>query len=403
MEEIKNLFRDITAGLISAVFSNPRSRDGIVKIHVRPVRLRGGLFFQIESFTATQAFHENVEADRAADRLAELAEGFKQLQIRTEDMEYTMLISKKGKVTVRKKQTQEHRKVEDTAEEHNRSKKYILKEGIPVPFLIDLGVMTAEGTVVKKKMDKFRQINRFLEFIEDILPRLDRDREIRILDFGCGKSYLTFAVYYYLKELRGYDIRMTGLDLKKDVIRKCAALAEQYQYDKLHFLEGNIADYNGTDKVDMVITLHACDTATDHALAKAVGWNAKVILSVPCCQHELNRQIENEILSPVMDYGLLKERFAALLTDGLRAKYLESEGYETQILEFIDMEHTPKNIMIRAVKRNRITGKKRSADRNDHREKVRRQIQECEEFFGADPAMGRLLDHGTADDKGSIE
>lgn len=231
-----------------------------------------------------------------------------------------------------------------------------------VPFLQDLGVMTQDGKIVHTRFDKFRQINRFLEFIEDILPQLDRGRELTILDFGCGKSYLTFAMYYYLHELKKYDIRIIGLDLKSEVIRHCNELAEKYGYEKLQFLEGDIADYEGVNRVDMVVTLHACNTATDYALAKAVGWNAKVILSVPCCQHEINEQFEAgetpEVLATVMEYGLLRERFAALVTDGLRAKYLESEGYETQVLEFIDMEHTPKNLLIRAVK----TGRSRSGE-----------------------------------------
>ena len=233
---------------------------------------------------------------------------------------------------------------------HNRVKQYILKENIPVPFLIDLGVMNAEGRIITQKYDKFRQINRFLEFIQDILPKLAKDREVTILDFGCGKSYLTFAMYYYLREIRGYDVNIIGLDLKTDVIEKCNALAEKYGYKKLHFFQGDIADYEGVSRVDMVVTLHACDTATDYALAKAVEWGAEVILSVPCCQHELNRQLKNDVLKPVLKYGILKERMAALLTDGIRANLLESMGYETQILEFIDMEHTPKNLLIRAVK-----------------------------------------------------
>ena len=262
---------------------------------------------------------------------------------------------------------------------HNRVKQYILKEGVPVPFLEDLGVMNEKGKIITSKYDKFRQINRFLEFIEDILPQLARDREITILDFGCGKSYLTFAMYYYLHELKSYDIRIIGLDLKTDVIRKCNELAKKYQYDKLTFLEGNIADYTGAEEVDMVVTLHACDTATDFALAKAIGWNAKVILSVPCCQHELNRQMKNDVLSPIMNYGLLKERMAALLTDGLRAEYLKREGYDVQVLEFIDMEHTPKNILLRAVK----TGR-----RADNEESIRA----CETFLRVTPTLGRLLD-----------
>ena len=223
-------------------------------------------------------------------------------------------------------------------------------------------MMHPSGSIVSSRYDKFRQINRFLEFIEDILPRLPKDREITILDFGCGKSYLTFAMYYYFRELKGYDVQIVGLDLKEDVIRHCSRLAEEYGYEKLHFYKGNIADYEGVTSVDMVVTLHACDTATDYALAKAVEWGAQVILSVPCCQHELNRQIENQLLQPVLKYGILRERISALLTDGIRANLLEEAGYDTQILEFIDMEHTPKNLLIRAVH----TGKKRDGEALKH-------------------------------------
>ena len=261
---------------------------------------------------------------------------------------------------------------------HNRKKQYILEEGTMVPFLRDLGVMTEEGKIVRTKFDKFRQINRFLEFIEDILPQLDKGREVTILDFGCGKSYLTFAMYYYLHELKQYDIRIIGLDLKSEVIRHCNELSKKYGYEKLTFLEGDIADYEGVDRVDMVVTLHACDTATDYALAKAVGWHAKVILSVPCCQHEINGQIENDVLKPILKHGLLKERFSAIVTDALRAEYLEREGYEVQVLEFIDMEHTPKNILISAID----TVKK---GKNSKR------IKDCEAFLNVEPTLGRLL------------
>ena len=304
-------------------------------------------------------------------------EEFRQIQIETVSEDVTILMSRKGKSSVRRKKKQENMQKADLS--HNRKKHYILEEGIPVPFLVDLGVMTGEGKIVRTKTDKFRQINRFLEFIEDILPQLDRGRELTILDFGCGKSYLTFAMYYYLHELKNYDIRIIGLDLKKDVIVHCSELAEKYGYEKLSFLEGDIAHYDGVDRVDMVVTLHACDTATDYALAKAAGWKAKVILSVPCCQHELNGQIENDILAPVMDYGLLKERFAALVTDGLRAKYLEREGYETQVLEFIDMEHTPKNILLRAVKK------------KERNENITQEIERCEELLHLRPTIGELL------------
>ena len=280
--------------------------------------------------------------------MLEAMENMKQMQLVTADAEFSVLISKKGKVTIKKKQKKAKMRPLDL--NHNRKKQYILQEGVPVPFLQDLGVMTEEGKIVHARFDKFRQINRFLEFIEDILPQLDSGRELTILDFGCGKSYLTFAMYYYLKELKGYNIRIIGLDLKADVIEHCNELRTRYGYDKLDFYVGDIATYKDVDKVDMVVTLHACDTATDYALAKAVKWGAEVILSVPCCQHEANRTIKSDILSPVMDYGILKERMAAIVTDAARAKLLTANGYDTQILEFIDMEHTPKNLLIRAVK-----------------------------------------------------
>jgi SAM-dependent methyltransferase len=249
---------------------------------------------------------------------------------------------------------------------HNRVKNYILREGEPVPFLVDLGVMTETGVVVKAKYDKFRQINRFLEFIEDVLPELEKigaTREISIIDFGCGKSYLTFAVYHYLATLKRLPVRIIGLDLKRDVIERCAALATRYGYDRLSFQTGDIAGFEGATGADMVITLHACDTATDYALAQAVRWNARVILSVPCCQHELNRQLSERdssapgraTLESAFKYGIIRERMAALLTDAMRAELLESSGYRVQILEFIDMSHTPKNLLIRAVRNDRAT------------------------------------------------
>jgi len=385
MDEILRLLPEIlNIDLIRGTISNPRDKEGIIKIRVRPLEKKGELYFQLESFTKTQAFHENLTAEDACRKIAGVMERFGQMQIETVGEECTVLVSKKGKVTVRRKKRKTEARPADRS--HNRKKHYILEEGVPVPFLRDLGVMTEDGKIVRTKTDKFRQINRFLEFIEDILPRLEKGRELTILDFGCGKSYLTFAMYHYLHELRGYDIRIIGLDLKKDVIDHCGKLAEKYGYDKLTFLVGDIADYDGVDRVDMVVTLHACDTATDYALAKAVGWGAEVILSVPCCQHELNAQFAAsggcaEVMAPVMDYGLLRERFAALATDGLRAKYLEREGYETQVLEFIDMEHTPKNILLRAVKTGRKDG--RAAE----------EIRKCIEFLGAAPTLGRLLDH----------
>ena len=380
MEELRTLLKDnLNKEFLSAVLSNPRDKEMASKVKVRPLLHKDQLVFQVETFKNNQAFHENLDAGQAAERLFEHMQNMKQMQFETAKFAYSVLISKKGKVTIKKKAQKCENLKADLS--HNRKKQYILEEGMKVPFLQDLGVMTQEGKIVRTRFDKFRQINRFLEFIEDILPQLPKDRELTILDFGCGKSYLTFAMYYYLHEMKKYDIRIIGLDLKSDVIRHCNELSKKYGYEKLVFLEGNIADYTGCDEVDMVVTLHACDTATDFALEKAVGWNAKVILSVPCCQHELNRQMENEILKPLMKHGLIKERMAALVTDALRAEYLEREGYHVQILEFIDMEHTPKNILIRAIR----TDKKAEND-----EVIRRR----EEFLHVSPTLGRLLGKG---------
>ena len=377
MNEIRKLFQEsLNIDFLGATLSNPKTKDDVKKIKVRPLLKKDTLIFQCELFKNNQAFHENYEVSEIVDVLTKYMEDFKQLQLETKRYYATALVSKKGKSTIKKKV--QSGPVKEVNLSHNREKKYILQEGVSVPFLQDLGVMTSDGKIVRTKFDKFRQINRFLEFVEDILPQLNKEKEVTILDFGCGKSYLTFAMYYYLHELKNYDVRIIGLDLKKEVIKHCNELSVKYGYEKLKFLEGNIADYTGVNEVDMVVTLHACDTATDFALDKAVGWNAKVILSVPCCQHELNGQMENELLAPLFKYGLIKERMAALITDAMRAEYLEGQGYETQILEFIDMEHTPKNILIRAVK----TGKKKANGES---------IKALEEFFHVEPTLGRLL------------
>ena len=344
----------------SAVFSGQIEKNELLKVKVRPILAGDKVRIQAEEFRGKQAFHKNLSAEEAEAYMLGLLNGiFKQAQLETQGWSGQVLVSKKGKASVKIKRKNSSNVVNETANlesawkqglSHNRKKKYILEEGIAVPFLVDLGVQTKEGKIVNSRYDKFRQINRFLEFIEDILPRLEKERESVIIDFGCGKSYLTFAMYYYLHELKGYPVKIIGLDLKEDVIRKCNDFAVRYGYDKLKFLTGDIASYDGVDQVDMVVTLHACDLATDYALEKAVRWGARVILSVPCCQHELNGQMKNDLLHPLFQYGIIKERSAALFTDALRAQILESVGYRTQILEFIDMEHTPKNILIRAVK-----------------------------------------------------
>lgn len=353
MERIKD-FLDEQLGQI--ILSNSRRKEEVFKVRVRPLLLQEKLVFQVEEFRGKQAFHQNLMRDEAYEYLQNaMSDTFRQMELVSAKGSAQILVSKNGKMTVKVKKNrpvkgQAKIQAPSTLLDHNRKKKYVLEEGKPIPFLQDLGVMTADGRIVHSRYDKFRQINRFLEFVQDILPKLPKGREINIIDFGCGKSYLTFAMYYYLKELNGFDIRVIGLDLKQDVIDHCNQLARKYGFEKLAFYHGDIASYEGVDQVDMVVTLHACDTATDYALAKAVRWNASVILSVPCCQHELNRQMKNDMLEPVLQYGLLKERMAALYTDGIRAEILENHGYRTQILEFIDMEHTPKNVLIRAVK-----------------------------------------------------
>jgi SAM-dependent methyltransferase len=353
MESLLELLEGIVrqGTLVSGTLSQRRRKepDSYTKVLIKPIQLRQEIYIQFEYHYANKVAHENVLASEAGALMATLLEDtFRQGLIRTTSEEYQVLLSKKNKVSVLKKQTAAA-KVNLT---HNRKKQYVLEEGEPVPFLIELGIMNTDGKVLAKKYDKFRQINRFLEMIQDVLPNLPKDRTVTIVDFGCGKSYLTFALYHYLAVQQGMTLNVVGLDLKKDVIEHCQQLASRLDYNQLRFLVGDIADYNELKQVDMVVTLHACDTATDAALEKAVRWGASVILSVPCCQHELFKQVSNPALSPLLSHGILKERFSALATDAARAKLLEILGYRTQLLEFIDMEHTPKNILIRAVKGN---------------------------------------------------
>ena len=383
MNQIEELLkRVLTSLLVDMVISSARGGGDFIKIKVRPVMIRDSLYFQVSRYTDKQVFHENMTAEDALETLSGwILHDFRQAQIRMQDEMVTVLVSKKGKATIKSKKAA---CIETQNLEHNRKKQYIIEEGMAVPFMIDLGVMTESGKIIRTRYDKYRQINRFLEFIEDILPELPTDRTVHIIDFGCGKSYLTFAMYYYLKVLKHYDIRITGLDLKQKVIEDCQALADRYGYDGLQFLCGDIADYNGTDEVDMVVTLHACDTATDYALYKAVKWHASVILSVPCCQHELNRKMQCETLSGAFQYGLIKERTAALMTDAMRGQLLEMKGYKTQLLEFIDMEHTPKNILIRGVKSKGLLPK---AARKQQMENY----QKCRDFFGAELTLEKLF------------
>lgn len=349
MVEVRALCEEyIGKELYQIIISNPKNSSEISKVKMRPIMLKNTIVFQVTEYKGTQVFHENYEKNSLITKvMGYLENNFKQMELTATNIQATVLISKKGKVTVKKKSLQTEKKVDLS---HNKAKKYILQEGTIVPFLVDLGVQTKEGKIVRSNYDKFRQINRYLEFIADIMPILPTDRCINIIDFGCGKSYLTFALYYYMKILCKRDIQVIGLDLKEKVIEDCNALAVRYGYEGLKFVTGDVSTYTGEGNVDMVVTLHACDTATDYALEKAVSWGAKVIFTVPCCQHEVNLQIKNEELQPLLKYGLIKERISALITDAIRANLLEEQGYQVQVMEFIDMEHTPKNILIRAVK-----------------------------------------------------
>lgn len=385
MERIKQILEEkLNTDLLQIVLSDPRKKPETFgnaqgmekdkallasKVKIRPVQKKDRLFFQMTSYVGTQVFHTNYEKEELIAEIMLLLADFRQFSLQASDCQVTAMISKNGKATVKKRAAKKPERSGNSVSDeripamgdsgtcnkdrlsHNRKKNYILQEGVCVPFLQELGVQNTDGSIVRTKYDKFKQINRFLEYIEDVLPALPQDRKISIVDFGCGKSYLTFAIYYYLKILKGYDIDVIGLDLKKDVIQHCNRLRDQYGYENLHFLEGDIKNYCEKEEVDMVVTLHACDTATDYAIAKAISWNASVILTVPCCQHELNRQIKCDMLSSVLSYGILKDRMAAILTDAVRAQLMECYGYETQIMEFIDMAHTPKNLLLRGVKK----------------------------------------------------
>lgn len=333
--------------LLYGVLSSPKQRISTQKIIIRPLLIKEKLYYQITEFENNQARHQNLLSQDACQFIVKQISAYKQTILNTTSADYQILSSKKDKLTILKKAPTKS----SSSLIHNRKKHYLLEEGTPIPFLIELGVINREGKVYPQKVDKFRQINRFLEMIEDVLPHFKDQDNLRIIDFGCGKAYLTFALYHYLKMNRGYALNIIGLDLKESVIKDCQLLADRLGYQELKFILGDINTYQNEQAVDMVISLHACDTATDAALEKAIRWQASVILAVPCCQHELFTQVENQALNPLLKHGILKERFSALVTDAARAQLLEICGYQTQVMEFIDLEHTPKNLLIRAIKK----------------------------------------------------
>ncbi|MDF1879601.1 SAM-dependent methyltransferase [Sulfurimonas sp. SAG-AH-194-C20] len=349
MEDIRELSQRIINNevIIFATFSGIRNKSlkTFNKATIKKVMIKNELKYQFEYIYDKNVEHKNLNKIDSINEIDNLLKTyFKQALINTLESDYHILVSKSGVAKINKKAAT--KKFEEIS--HNRKKKYILNEGEVTSFLVELGIMTADGKVINSKYDKFKQINRYLELVSDCISYLDKNKTIRIIDFGCGKAYLTFALYDFLVLKMGYNVEIVGLDLKENVIKFCSNLAKKLNYDDLRFVQGDIKGFNEFENVDMVISLHACNTATDDALATAVNWGAKVILAVPCCQHELLKKIKNKKMVPLLKYGIIKEKLSSLLTDSLRANVLEIMGYRTQVIEFIDMEHTPKNIMIRA-------------------------------------------------------
>lgn len=380
-ESFDSQVRAILPHVIRATFSSPldKAKTSIEKVTVKAISMKNTLYFQLSIFKGQQVFHENLTESAFVKKvMGELVPSYKQALLRTETEEFQILNNKKQKPAFLRRAALKLA----PSKEHDRKKHYILEEGQYIPFLVKLGVMSSEGKVLAKKSDKFKQLNRFLEMIRDVVPYLERSKKLQIVDFGCGKAYLTFAVYHYLHHILGYEVQILGLDLKQEVVEYCQSVADHLKFDGLKFSVGDINDYVPDHSVDMVITLHACDTATDAAIEKAVHWNAKIILSVPCCQHELFSQIQNEALSPLLTHGVLRERFSALVTDAARAQILEIIGYTTQVMEFIDLEHTPKNLLIRAIKR----------DQKVNKAKLLAEYYRFKESLGIRPSLeGRLI------------
>lgn len=377
---LRSIFND--SSLILAVLSNPKDKSPShpQKVTIRPLEIRKQLLYQISFHFADKINHQNYSSEECLDYLSKnIAVNYKHANLFTRDADLQLLTSKKGKTTILSNPPTKS----EARTDHNRKKNYILSEGSPVPFLVESGIMSPSGKILDKKRDKFRQINRFLELVEDALSQLNPRKSWHIVDFGCGKAYLTFALYHFLHIHKGYEVDMLGLDLKADVIEQCQNLACKLNYNRLNFQIGDINDHQPAGKVDVVISLHACDTATDAALEKGIRWQADAILSVPCCQHELYSQVSNATLEPMLKHGILKERFAALATDAARSQLLEILGYHSQILEFIDLEHTPKNLLIRAIRQKSIS----------NREDLFRKYAEFKKSLNIDPSLERRFEH----------
>ena len=385
-ELIKNIQED---KLIKIVFSDRQSGD-FNKVIIKPIILKSTKNIQIESFKDNKAFHKNIDLNNLQeleDSLKEYIDNFKQILLQIEGSDISF-IRKKESFSRKEKESN----LIKTSNEHNKKKQYILNEGDKIDFLIELGLMSVEGKILKSSFNKFKQINKYLEFIDDVIEELKAKKlitnHINVLDFGCGKSYLTFALYYYLKNYRkDLTFSIVGLDLKKDVIEFCNKLAKKLNYENLEFLNGNIKDYDKSKEVDLVFSLHACNNATDYSLEKALSLDAKAILAVPCCHHEFFEKIQKNknsefynTLKIMADNGVVLDKFATLATDSFRSLSLELCGYKTKMIEFIDMEHTPKNILIRAIKSKSSNLKEKLVEYN-----------KLKEFLGIKPLLEDLI------------
>ena len=344
----------IPDNIIKATISGKKNKTGdLEKVKIDRILIREEEMLQVSAYKGKQVFHKNLtDSDINQEIINYLTNDFNNASIFTNEYQYNYRITSKGKVLTNKQKISDDSFVVVT---HNKQKKYLIEEGMIVPALVDLGIMSKDGKVLKHGYDKFKQINRFLEIIDDSVKD---EKELNIVDFGCGKSYLTFILYYYFVEVKGMNVNITGLDLKEDVIDNCNLIAEKYNYKNLKFYKGDIAKFSENNKVDMIVTLHACDTATDYALYHAINMNVKYIFSVPCCQHEINLQLDSSNFHLMTKYGIIKERFSALLTDSIRANILQYFGYKTQILEFVDFDASPKNLLIRATKVNKVGNEK---------------------------------------------
>lgn len=380
MSEASKLFESVLekGNFIEAIFSNVRKKslETYSKVQARPIDLKGEYHIQLAYYYDKKVLHENLDVHEAAQVLGRLMDGyFKQGMVHAQGADYHLLSNKKGDLRVIEKKPT--KALQDLS--HNHKKNYVLEEGVPHDFLVALDIMNAEGKVFKPKYAKFKQINKYLEILEDAIRTVDFDGVIRVVDFGCGKAYLTFAMYYYFVHLLKKPVEIVGLDLKADVIAHLNTLKAKLGYDDLRFQQGDIKDFVWDKSPDIVVSLHACDTATDAAIAKAIDWHAKVIMAVPCCQHEAYGQISQKHQQLVLKHGILKERFSAIATDAIRATLMEVMGYQTVVMEFIDMEHTPKNLMLRGL----ATGQPKPEKLAEYRQ--------FKEYWRLDPYLGNLL------------